>query len=174
MQVRKIQSAELKTAIERFLAEFAAFETYFVRMVLRSFSNDASFVERTEALLDLEARLNLLKRMAFVRHLETRLIAELDGVKLWAARLRDKRDELSRNRVLTGSEGGKPPAADAQRVEGDSVRASANIGRAELIKAWKPTIAEIDECSNRTTRLQAILRSIAEEVGGRHLVAGNF
>jgi len=171
--VRKTQSAELKTAIERFLAEFAAFETYFVRMVLRSFSNDALFVERTEALLDLEARLNLLERMAFVRHLETRLIAELDGVKLWAARLRDKRDELSRNRVLTGS-GGKPPAADAQRVEGDSVRASANIGRAELIKAWKPTIAEIDECSNRTTRLQAILRSIAEEVGGRHLVAGNF
>ena len=127
----------MKTAIEQFLAEFAAFETHFVGMVLRSLSNDSMFVEQTESLLDLEARLKLLKRMAFVRDLDRRLITQLDGVNLRAARLRDKRDELRRNR--------------------NSV--------------WVPTSAEIDECRYGTTQLQAILRSIAEQVAGRHSVS---
>lgn len=47
---------ELRTAIELFIAESSAFETYFVRMALRSLSNDISFMEQTERLLGLEAQ----------------------------------------------------------------------------------------------------------------------
>ena len=155
---------ELKDAIELFIAEFSALETHFVGMVLRSLSNDALFVAQTEKLLDLEARLKLLERMAFVRNLDPCVIGQLDDVSLRARRLRHKRDELSRNLGLIEMDGGTLHAA---RSAG-SIGALATGGRAAFKNMWLPTIAEIDECKSGTSKLQAILRSIAEQLDRRH------
>ncbi len=141
-------------------------------MLLRSLSNDLLFVKQTEALLDLEARLKLLKRMAFVRELDPHVIAQLDAVNLRAGRLREKRDELSRNLALIEMDGGKSDSGAARSVADTSMRRLATAG---LTNVWLPTKAEIDECRNGTTKLQATLRAIAEQVDGRrHLVAGNL
>src|SRR3979490_147136 len=72
--------------------------------------------------LDVEARLKLLRRMAFVRDLDRRLITQLDGVNLRAARLRDKRDELRRNRGIMEIRDGKPFSAVARGIDADSMR----------------------------------------------------
>ncbi len=168
----KMQGLELKAAIDLFLAEFSAFETHFVGMLLRSLSNDPLFVKQTEALLDLEARLKLLKRMAFVRNLDPYVIAQLDAVNLRAGRLGEKRDELSRNLALIEMDGGKTHSEAARTVEDESMRRLAIAG---LKSVWLPTKAEIDECRNGTTKLQATLRAITEQVDGRrHLVVGNL
>ncbi len=162
---------EIKAAIDLFLAEFSAFETHFVGMALRSLSNDL-FVKQAEALLDLEARLKLLKRMAFVRNLDPCVIAQLDAVNLRAGRLREKRDELTRHLGLIEMDGGKPHSEAACSVDEQSMRELATAG---LKDVWLPTKAEIDECRNGTTMLQATLRAIAEQVDGRrHLVAGSL
>ena len=158
---------ELKAAIELFIAEFSAFETHFVGMVLRSLSSDASFVAQTEKLLDLEARLELLRRMAFVRNLDPCVIAQLDDVKLRAGRLRHKRDELSRNLDLIEMDGGALHAAQSDQ----STHALATAGRAAPKNMCLPTIAEIDECRSGTSKLQAILRSIADQLDRRHVHA---
>jgi len=163
---------ELKAAVELFFAEFSAFETHFVGMALRSLSNDLLFVKQTEALLDLEARLKLLKRMAFVRNLDPCVIAQLDAVNLRAGTLREKRDELSRHLRLNEMDGGKSHSEAARSVEDESMHQLATAG---LKDVWLPTKAEIDEYRNGTTMLQATLRAIAEQVDGRrHLVAGNL
>ncbi len=163
---------ELKAAIDLFLAEFSALETHFVGMALRSLSNDLLFVKQTEALLDLEARLKLLKRMAFVRNLDPCVIAQLDAVNLRAGRLREKRDELTRHLDLIEMDGGKSHSEAARSVEDESMRELATAG---LKDVWLPTKAEIDECRNGTTMLQSTLRAIAEQVDGRrHPVAGNL
>jgi len=162
----KTPRGELKAAIELFIAEFSAFETRFVGMVLRSLSNDALFVAQTEKLLDLEARLNLLRRMAFVRNLDPCVIAQLDGVNLRAGNLRHKRDELSRNLGLIEMDGGTLPARSTE-----STHALAIAGRAVPKSVWLPTIAEIEECRSGTSKLQAILRSIADQLDGHQDLA---
>jgi len=161
---------ELKAAVDLFLTEFSAFETHFVGMALRSLSNDLLFVKQTETLLDLEARLKLLKRMAFVRNLDPSVIAQLDAVNLRAGRLREKRDELSRQLGLIDMGDGGSHSGAARGIEDESQLATAG-----LKDVWLPTKAEIDECRNGTTMLQATLRAIAEQVDGRrHLVAGSL
>ncbi len=161
---------ELKDAIELFIAEFSAFETHFIGMVLRSLSNDALFVAQTEEWLDLEARLKLLRRMAFVRNLDTCVIAQLDDVNLRAGRLRHKRDELRRNLGLIEMDGGTLHAPQSAQ----STHALASAWRVAPKNIWLPTIAEIDECRSVTSKLQAILRSIADQLDGCHdLVADN-
>ena len=132
----KMQGLELKAAIDEFLAEFSAFETHFVGLILRSLSTDLLFVKQTEALLDLEARLKLLKRMAFVRNLDPYVIAQLDAVNLRAGRLREKRDELSRNLTLIEMDGGKSHSGAARTVEDESMHRLVTAG---LKSAWLPT-----------------------------------
>ncbi len=160
----KTPRVELKAAIELFIAEYSAFETHFVGMVLRSLSNDALFVAQTEKLLDLEARLKLLRRMAFVRNLDQCVIAQLDDVNLRAGRLRHKRDELSRNLGLIEMDIGTLHAARST----EATHALTTAGRAPPKNMLLPTIAEIDECRSGTSKLQAILRSIADQLDGRH------
>ena len=163
---------EIRAAIDLFLAEFSAFETHFVGMVLRSLSNDLLFVKQTETLLDLEARLKLLKRMAFVQNLDPCAIAQLDAVNLRAGRLLERRNELSRHLGLIEMDGGKSHSKAGRSVEDKSMRQWATAG---LKDVWLPTKAEIDEYRNGTTMLQATLRAIAEQVDGcRHLVAASL
>ncbi len=141
-------------------------------MALRSLSNDVSFVERTEALLDLEARLKLLKRMACVRNLDSSLIAKLDGLSVQARNLRDKRDELSRFGLIAIDEGNATSEV-VGKIEGESIRPTATARQEALRNRWLPTMAEIDECSSGTTSLQSILRLVTEQVQDHNLLAGN-
>ena len=146
----------LMEGMNEFIAEFAAFETHFVGLLLRSLSNDELFAEQTEALLDLEARLKLLKRMAFVRRLDTSMIAQLDDVQRRAGKLRVRRDQL--RRMLPVFE-----EATSKLDEGESMALSTS----ELEPMELPTLQEVNECRSGTLNLEATLRSIAERFNDR-------
>ena len=152
---------ERNAATALFIAEFAAFETHFVRSALQSLSNDTSLVETAEKILDLEARLQLLRRMAFVRNLDSDLIIQLEEVTLQAARLREMRD-LARRTTQPDTDC-NPDSSPAPSGLDDLM---ARAERAEQPALWPPSLAEIGECRSATTHLQNTLRSIAERAAG--------
>jgi hypothetical protein len=158
----------LMEAMNEFIAEFAAFETHFVGLLLRSLSNDELFAEQTEALLDLEARLQLLKRMAFVRRLDTSMIAQLDDVQRRAGKLRIRRDELRRLLPIFADAAGKK--ANREHREWDDGE-SMLLSTAELDPMGLPTLQEVSECHSGTLNLEATLRSIAERFKDRPALA---
>jgi hypothetical protein len=154
----------LMEGMNEFIAEFAAFETHFVGLLLRSLSNDELFAKQTEGLLDLEARLKLLKRMAFVRRLDTSVIAQLDDVQRRAGKLRIRRDELRHLLpVFAKAAGKKPHAEDRELDEGESMA----LSTAEVEPEDLPTLQEVKECRSGTLNLEATLRSIAERFNDR-------
>lgn len=156
---------ESQAKIELFLAEFSAFETHSVGLALRSLSNDASLVADAERLLNLEARLKLLKRMAFVRNLDPSSCAQIDRINVRATRLSEKRDELTvKSRLvkeLRGKISDTPRGGDAPPT-----------GRERSKMAWVPTVAEIDECREEATYLKSTLRQLAEGIDGKDAPAG--
>jgi hypothetical protein len=153
---RDMKKLGLMQGMNEFIAEFAAFETHFVGLLLRSLSNDELFAEQTEGLLDLEARLKLLKRMAFVRRLDTSMIAQLDDVQWRAGKLRIRRDQL--RRMLPVFE-----EATSKLDKGEPMALSTT----ELEPMELPTLQEVNECRSGTLNLEATLRSIAERFNDR-------
>ncbi|HEY2464390.1 MAG TPA: hypothetical protein VGI32_10030 [Steroidobacteraceae bacterium] len=151
---------DLKTAIELFVAEFSVFEKHFVGVALRSLSSDMSFVGHAERLLDLEARLTLLKRMAIVRRVDPELIVQLEDVQLRAANLREKRDELSQVLDLLAADK-RASRVNRNRTAQDDCDFDGIVPRPH--RAWVPTVGEIDECRKVTNRLQTKLGSIAAQ-----------
>lgn len=155
---------DLKTAIELFVAEFSVFEKHFVGVALRSLSSDLSFVGHAERLLDLEARLTLLKRMAIVRRVDAELIVQLEDVQLRAAHLREKRDELSQVLDLLAADKRASRLGHISRRQDDDDTAGGIVPRPR--RAWVPTLGEIDECIRVTNRLQTELGSLAARFSG--------
>jgi hypothetical protein len=162
--LQEIWDMELKTSIDLFIAEFLALETHFVRLALQSLSDDAEFVEHTEKLLDLEARLKLLKRMALVRKLDPELIGQLDCINSSACQLREKRDVLDQHVRTTESNLGQDHSQAVCAVESRAIHALPIGELTEASSGWVPTIEEINECRQDTTKLQASLQSLAEHV----------
>lgn len=161
---------QLKDAIGSFFVEFSKFETHSVGMALRSLSRDAVFVEHAEKLLDLEARLKLLERMAFARDVPAGLIAELEACLLRARKLRDQRDEVARNLVAAESDNTKPLPGAANKPR-SSRRRNADFSRlAELEHLWVPAIARVQEYADDATGLQETLRVITQKLE-RHVPA---
>ena len=81
-----------KAAIGSFFDEFSKFETLSIGTALRSLSQDSLSVDHAEELLDFEARLKLLERMAFARDIPSSLMMELEAVFLRARKLHDLRE----------------------------------------------------------------------------------
>ncbi|MGA2189520.1 MAG: hypothetical protein ABSH33_13390 [Steroidobacteraceae bacterium] len=155
---------QLNDAVGSFFVEFSKFETHSIGLALRSLSKDAVFVEHAEILLDLEARLKLLERMAFARDVPPGLIAELEACLLRARKLREQRDEVARN--LMTAELGKPaPLPGAAGKPRSARRRSADYSRlAELENLWVPAIARVQEYVDEAKDLQETLRVLTHKL----------
>lgn len=160
---------QLKDAIGSFFVEFSKFEMHSVGMALRSLSRDAVFVEHAEKLLDLEARLKLLERMAFARGVPASLVTELEACLLRARKLREQRDEVARSLISVDSGNAAKPSPGAVSKLRPSRRRNADFSRlAELENLWVPTIAQVQEYTDEATALQETLRVITQKLE-RHL-----
>ncbi len=159
---------QLKDAIGSFFVEFSKFETHSVDMALRSLSRDAVFVEHAEQLLDLDARLKLLERMAFARGVPAALITELEACLLRVRKLREQRDEVARSLISVESGNAKPLPGAVSRLR-PSRRRNADFSRlAELENLWVPTIAQVQDYTDEAMALQEALRVITQKLE-RHL-----
>ncbi|MDB6084952.1 MAG: hypothetical protein JWN43_2833 [Gammaproteobacteria bacterium] len=162
---------QLKAAIGSFFVEFSRFEIHSVGMALRSLSKDPVFVEHAEKLLDLEARLKLLERMAFVRDIAPALIAELDVLLIRARKLCAARDEVARNSLTVDLDPvrsySSPPAGKPKLAKN---RGADYPRLAEIDNLWMPTIAQIQDYTNEAVELRETLSAISERID-RQLVA---
>ncbi len=153
-----------KAALGSFLDEFAKFETLGVRIALHTLSRDAEFADRAEKLLDSEARLTLLKRVALARNIPPLLIAELDELLSRARKLRHLRDEVAR--IPLGADGGDAHPTDpplrAHRPW--SRRRAAETGVLATEPLWIPQIKQLLEYAIEAVRLRDGLCAILDRV----------
>ncbi len=91
----------LDVAKAKFFAEFDTLENVSVSAALRSLSDDARYVRQAEKLLELDARLDLLKRLSFVRRVPSALAKDLDAAITSARKLNERRNAL----LSTGVDG---------------------------------------------------------------------
>jgi hypothetical protein len=112
----------LKAAIGSFFVEFSKFEMQSVGTALRSLSKDVEFVERAESLLEFDARLKLLERMAFARGVPSAVMQELEGVFDRARKLR----ELAAN--LTAASMLLPAVAEVEEYAAEAIDLQARLG----------------------------------------------
>lgn len=91
----------LDAAIGSFFVEFSKFDMTVLSGALRSISKDDALVERADERMNLDARLTLLRRMAFARALPSPVMKDLEAVLSRARRLRKHRDAVAAN--LTAS-----------------------------------------------------------------------
>jgi hypothetical protein len=156
---------QLKASIGAYFVEFSKFEVLSVGMALRSLSKDAVFVEQAEKLLDLEARLKLLERMAFARAVGPSLIAELDALLIRARRLCAERDEVARNSATAGVDHVKPYPAPAPGGPKPLKARSADYARlAQMSELLTPTVAQIQAYTDEAIDLQQALRAFSEKI----------
>ena len=151
VQFRPEISVQLKAAIGAFLIEFSKFETQSVGTVLRSLSKDAVFVEQAERLLDLEARLKLVERMAFARGVTPTLMAEIEALLLRARKLQDIRHDVARSLAAVDFETGKRAL-------------NAPPSMVKELKPRKADYAQLAQAANLVPALAEILRDTAEAV----------
>jgi hypothetical protein len=153
---------QLKDAVSAFFVEFSKFSNLAVSLALRSLSKDPVFVEHAEQLLDLEARLKLIERMAFARNVPATLIAELEACLVRARILLDQHDEVERTfRTADGNGGGslRSPATTRRPR-----RRNAELARlVELENVGMPALERVHEYTQEAVQLQAALRAVTEK-----------
>jgi hypothetical protein len=157
---------QFRDAIGSFFVEFSKFETQGVGLALRSLSRDPGFVEHAEHLLDLEARLKLLERMAFVRGAPVELIAELEACRLRARKLCEQRDQVARNLKTADLDGAKPLPA-ARKPRSASFRKAVFSRLAGLETLCVPDIVQVREYAEEAVALQETLRGITQTLERR-------
>ena len=160
---------QLKAAVGSFFVEFSKFEMPGVGMALRSLSKDSVFVAHAEKLLDLDARLTLLERMAFVRNVPPGLIAELRALLSRARTLREQRDEIARNLATADLDGVEPPRVPP-KVVAAKMRKADYARLAAVQDLWMPPVAQIQTYTAEAIELQQSLRAITEKLD-RHLLS---
>jgi len=145
---------ELRAAIKLFIDEFSAFETHIIGAALRALSADEGFLDGVEKLLDLEARLNLLRRMALSRGADPALVTQLDDAIVKSNALREKRNTLTRWREL----------AEKSSAHLGPHRSWIPVKCVSPLDVWVPTVGEIDACIDSTYRLKTTMRSVSERL----------
>lgn len=159
---------QLKDAIGAFFVEFSKFELHAVGMALRSLSRDAVFVEHAEQLLDLEARLKLLERMAFAREIPPALMSELEACLLHARKVREHRDEVARALASVDRKNTQAMAGMAARPRTGRRRHADYLRLAELDEVWLPALSRVEEYREEAQELQDTLGVITARIE-RHL-----
>ena len=160
---------QLKAAIGIFFIEFSKFETQFVGTALRSLSKDSVFVEHAEKLLDFDARLKLLERMAFARDIPPGLMAELEALLLRARKLHDMRQDVARNLAAMESENASSSGTASAKVKPLKPR-KADYAQLAQIANLVPTAAEVQTYATEAVELQESLHAISGKLD-RHLSA---
>jgi hypothetical protein len=164
-----LREMQLKDAIGSFLVEFSKFENHSVGMALRALSKDPLFVEHAEQLLDLEARLKLLERLAFARGVPPHLIAELEACLLHARKLLEHHDEVRRKMTAPSA---AAAAAAAKKVAGSarfrlSARQNADFSTlAHVENLWQPAVERVQEYAREAVELQEALKGITQKLEG--------
>jgi hypothetical protein len=105
--------------IGAFFVEFSRFEVESVATALRALSKDSAFVDESERLLNLDARLKLLERLALARAVPAAPLRELKDVTARARRLREQRDAVAAN--LAAATALKPAAGRASEYAGEAI-----------------------------------------------------
>lgn len=163
---------QLKTTIGAFFVEFSKFEILFVGMALRALSKDAVFVEQAEKLLDLEARLKLLERMAFVRDVSPSLIAELDVLLVRARKLCAERDEVAGSSATSSEDRVKLFSQPAPAGSTSLKARGADYARlAQMSDLLTPTVAQIQAYTDEAVELQRQLCALSEKIDRQLLAA---
>jgi hypothetical protein len=147
-------------SINSFLAEFSTFENHSVRSALRSLSKNDAFALKAEHLLDIDARLTLVKRMAFVRNLDPVDCDEIARIEERTRQLVAKRDELVHISHSAAGSDDRGSIAPSQNARSGLSRRE----RETLRTVWKPTIAEIDECRNEISDIGSALTTIVDRL----------
>lgn len=159
---------QLKANIGTFFVEFSKFEVSSVGAALRALSKDSVFVEQAARLLDLEARLKLLERMAFAKGVGPVLMAELEAALARARRLSTEREEVARN-AASGDAAhirAVPPSAGPEMKS----RRADYVRLAQMSDLMTPTPAQIQAYTEEAVELQHTLRDLSEKID-RQLVA---
>lgn len=157
----------LKDAIGSFMLEFSRFDIHSVGMALRALSQDPLFVEHAEQLLDLEARLKLLERMAFARGAPPGLIAELEACLLRARKLREHYDEVQRKMTSPDLDGGRQARSRPLKSQ-LSRRQNADFSTlARLENLWVPAAERVQEYTSEAVQLQDAMRAITQKLEGQ-------
>jgi hypothetical protein len=112
----------LKAAIGSFFVEFSKFEMQSVGTALRSLSKDVEFVEHAESLLEFDARLKLLERMAFARGVPSAVMQELEGVFDRARKLRELAASLTAASLLM------PAVAQVEEYAAEAIDLQTRLG----------------------------------------------
>jgi hypothetical protein len=112
----------LKAAIGSFFVEFSKFEMQSVGTALRSLSKDVQFVEHAESLLEFDARLKLLERMAFARGVPSAVMQELEGVFDRARKLRELAANLTTASLLM------PAVAEVEEYAAEAIDLQTRLG----------------------------------------------
>jgi hypothetical protein len=156
-------TVQLKAAISCFFSEFSKFETQFVGMALRSLSKDSFFAEQAEKLLDFEARLKLLERMACARGVSPSVLAEL-GAQLSRARmLHEQLQAVARNLAAGDEDDIKPYRGGVGGRAKPAQPRSADYARlAELNRSWMPDVGKIQKYTTEAIELQEALHAISD------------
>jgi hypothetical protein len=127
----------LKAAIGSFFVEFSKFEMQSVGTALRTLSKDVEFVERAESLLEFDARLKLLERMAFARGVPSAVMQELEGVFDRARKLQELAASLTAASLLM------PAVAEVEEYAAEAIDLQTRLG----------AIAEKLQIANQPRRL---------------------
>ena len=166
---------ELRTAIGAFLAEFATFESMYLTAALGVLARDVTVVEYLDDLMDLDKRLVLLKRLAEARGVPPELMAEVQGVRRVAKKLRERRNEVAHGAasIAGASIAGVGHAKDL--VAGVRLpRAQRKIPTkpvtdpeelAQVVKSWMRTVPEINGYTEETVTLQRASMRLTEKLG---------
>jgi len=157
-------------AIGTFFVEFSKFDIQSVGMALRALSRDSLFVEHAERLLDFDARLKLLERMAFARQVPASVMAELEACMLRARQLHVHREDVARNLTPERARA-RPPSHGGPKSRG-SQRRNADLSRlAELESLLVPPLERIQEYTEEAVQLQHVMQGITAQLD-LHIAGG--
>jgi hypothetical protein len=166
-------AVQLTDAIGSFFVEFSRFETQSLGMALRSLSRDPVFVSQAEQLLDLEARLKLLERMAFAREIPARLMTELQACLVRARKLREHREEVARDLTTADTNVGHSSSNGDAQTRTTRLRSADRSRLVQLETLWMPAIARVQEYAAEAAELQETLRVITQKFENQPRSAGN-
>ncbi len=152
---------QLKAAIDNFFLEFSKFEISAIGTALHALSQDAAYVEQSEKLLDLEARLTLLLRLSAARGVPSSLSDALEAIVSRARILRAQRDEIAQHVMAAGKSLSKSDRAPAPPIRVTRNRKAAYTRLAESHDVLLPSIAQIQAYAAEAVELQTALGDIA-------------
>jgi hypothetical protein len=160
-----------KAAIGSFFEEFARFETLSVSAALRSLSKDPASVAEAENLLDFEARLKLLERMAFARGVPPALMMDLEALLMRARKLHESRDEVARN-LAAKTDVSVPPIGATPRPRKPVKARKANYAKLAQLANTVPPASQVEDYMTEAVDLQKALHAISSRLD-QHLQASD-